>query len=248
MFRVLCLCALLATTSHGQTINSPARLTRTDSTGALCSPCVQLGQQGIQILVNYLLQVGVVGSCGKLCSKLSTKAEQVACDLVCDVVGIKAFMNALNHTDLDPIYFCEELHACPAGPDDAVATITGLKATPSTVAKGDEVTLECDLDVANATGVGEFRIAVDGPVTQPVGQGFALYNGIPTGQQTLSVKLKIKDDDSGDFPVVWSPGNYTFKFEVCQGECGSKHPHSKVFGKAAGSFSVTMQGKPSLIV
>ena len=61
----------------------------------------------------------------------------------------KAFISALNHTDLDPIYFCEawtateptaqpvqlKLHsflqvitACPAGPDDADAKLLDAKA------------------------------------------------------------------------------------------------------------------------
>jgi len=180
-----------------------------------------------------------MGGCGKLCSHLKTKNEQTVCDLVCGVVGIRAFIKALNHTDLDPIYFCEEVHACVAAPDNASATLGAVSAQPPSVAKGDTVEFVVEVDVKVATGVGEFRINVDGPVTQPVSSSFTLPNGIPEGTQNLGVKLTIKDDDSGNPPVRWMPGSYRFAFEVCQGECESKHPHSKVFGKKAGTFTLT---------
>merc|ERR1711879_857813 len=106
-------------------------------------------------------------------------------------------------------------------------------------AKGDTIELALGINVLNATGVGEFGISVDGPVTSPVSQRFLLDKGIPAGQQSLGVKLTVQDDESGDFPVIWSPGTYEVKFEVCQGECHSKHPHSKFFGMKAGNFTVT---------
>eukprot|EP00913_Durusdinium_trenchii_P025895 g24300.t1 len=113
---------------------------------SLCSPCVQLGSQGINTLLNYLLNAGVVSSCSKLCSNLTNKAEQTACNLACDLVGIKAFMAALNHTDLDPIYFCEMITACEAGPDNASVHLVDAKATPTAVSKGDTVQMLCDIN------------------------------------------------------------------------------------------------------
>merc|ERR1712166_515216 len=81
----------------------------------LCSPCIQLSEQGLNILLNEILNVGVVGGCNKLCSGLKKKGSQTVCNLICDVVGMKTFVKVLNSTDLDPIYFCEELGACPKG-------------------------------------------------------------------------------------------------------------------------------------
>lgn len=206
--------------------------------GGFCSPCVQLGSEGINTLLNYLLNAGVVSTCSKLCSGLHTKNEQTACNLACDLVGAKAFIEALKHTDLDPIYFCEVITACPAGPDDANATLLSAKATPSSVSKGDKVQMNCDVNVTKASGVGEFRIAVEGPVSGDISQSFFLPKGLDVGVQQLGVELKVKDDPSGDEPVVWKPGTYKFNFEVCQGECGSKHPHSKVFGTISGEFTL----------
>eukprot|EP00913_Durusdinium_trenchii_P025189 g23648.t1 len=94
------------------------------------------------------------------------------------------------------------------------------------------------LVVTQASGVGEFRIAVDGPVSADISQSFLLPKGLDLGRQQLGVQLKVKDHTSGDDPVVWKPGVYRFDFEVCQGECGSKHPHSKDFGKITGKFTL----------
>eukprot|EP00930_Biecheleria_cincta_P075804 TRINITY_DN63000_c0_g1_i1.p1 TRINITY_DN63000_c0_g1~~TRINITY_DN63000_c0_g1_i1.p1 ORF type:complete len:348 (+),score=46.98 TRINITY_DN63000_c0_g1_i1:119-1162(+) len=204
----------------------------------LCSPCVSLGEQALQILLNYVLNAGVVGSCSKLCSNLESKGAQTACNVMCDLVGIKEFVKALKHADLDPIYFCEMVHACSAAPDNAAMELVSVAAEPQTIAKGDTVQLLVQLNVSNASGVGEFGLAVTGPVSQPVTQRFLLPAGIASGQQGLGVKPTVQDDDSGDPPVVWQPGMYSFTFEVCQGECRSKHPHSKVFGRKSGNFTL----------
>lgn len=209
------------------------------SPDVLCSPCLQLGEQGLNILLNYILNAGVVGGCSKLCSNLKSQGEQTVCELACAVIGIKAFVKVLNNTDLDVFYFCEEVQACPKPPDDAAIQLVGAMAQPAAVVKGSDVTLAVALKVINASGLGEFQISVDGPVTQPISQGFVLDKGIDATTTSLAVKLTIQDDESSDDPVVWSPGTYTFVFEVCQGECGSKHPHSKVFGKQTGTFTLT---------
>jgi len=206
---------------------------------ATCSPCIQLSGQALSTLLNYILNAGVAGTCGKVCSNLKSKREQEACDVICEVVGFKAFIKALNHTDLDPLYFCEEVHACPMAPDNASATIGAVIAQPSSIAKGDTIELVVEVDVKVPSGLGVFRILINGPVTQPVSSSFTLPDGLPVGTQNLAVKIQIKDDDSGDFPTTWSPGSYYFEFEVCQGECGSKHPHSKVFGRKGANFTLT---------
>lgn len=209
---------------------------------SLCSPCVQLGSEGINTLLQYLLHAGVASTCEELCSAFPQRTEQTICSLACEILGIRAFVEALNHTDLDPIYFCEVVGACPPGPQDASASIVNVSAMPTSVAKGSTVRLDCDVDVMNATGVGEFRVTVRGPVTTPYSRSFLLPTGIPVGRYSLGTQLVLEDDQSADPPVVWQPGQYSFEFEVCQGECGSKHPHSKIFGKAAGTFNIT---KPS---
>lgn len=241
---MLALLGLSSATAPLRRLNPPQSPT-VDS--GLCGPCVQIGSQAVNALLNYILNAGVVGGCGELCSKAPSKSTQTACDIVCSVVGIKAFTKALNHTDIDPIYFCEELHACAPGSDNASVKILGVQADPPSIKKGDTVQLMMLLGVGVPSGVGEFHVAVHGPVTTSVSQSFLLPDGLAAGNQSEGVSLKVQDDESGDFPVIWSPGTYNFTFEVCQGECRSKHPHSKFFGSMSGSFQLSEVGKALLV-
>lgn len=214
-----------------------------ESEVSLCNPCFQIGGQGINQLLNYILNVGVVGGCGSLCAAAIPAGGAVAigCELVCAAVGVKEFVKAIEKVDLDPIYFCEVVHACPAAPDDAYLEYIQAAALPAAVPKGQDIQMAVDLNVTNDTGVGEFSISIDGPGSAtPLGQSFFIKDGIPSGEQMLSVTLTLKDgkDDQG-MPKTFEEGVYNFTFHVCQGECGSKHPHSKDFGVVSGTFNVT---------
>lgn len=223
---------------------------------SLCDPCVQFTSQGLNILINAILNAGVTGTCGKLCGHLKTKGEQTACTLVCDVVGIKLFIKALNKTDLDPIYFCEILHACEAGPDDAHVDLLSVSINPAKISKKDlepssgGVTVEgvLTLNVTKQTGVGQFGFSIHGPVSGaqgPIGGSFILADGLKPGVQNLGVKLQVQDTSPDPSkqppsdPVTWMPGSYSFDFHVCQGQCGSKHPHSVDFGRKASNFTIS---------
>lgn len=223
----------------------------------LCSPCIQLGEQSLQILINAILNVGVMGGCGKLCGNLPAGKQQTACNLICDAVGIKEFIKALNNTDLDPFYLCEELHACPAGPDDAHIELMSLDLSPTTMKRNDldpdfqgqgvDLTGTLSVNVSKASGPGEWSVEITGPVDGldgPLGDSFLLPDGLKEGVQQLGVKVHIVDTDPDPsdptkFPVTWMPGTYEFRAHMCQGECGSKHPHSKDFGKKVSNFTVT---------
>merc|ERR1712032_1017158 len=214
-----------------------------ESEVSLCNPCFQIGGQGINQLLNYILNVGVVGGCGTLCAAAipAGGAAAVGCELVCAAVGVKAFVAAIEKVDLDPIYLCEVLHACPPAPDDAYLELIQVAAQPAVVAHGDDIQLGLELNVTNDTGVGEFSISIDGPGSAtPLSQSFFLKDGIPHGEQMLSVKLTLQDgQDEQGFPQTFEPGLYNFSFHVCQGECGSSHPHSKDFGRITGTFNMT---------
>jgi len=206
---------------------------------SLCNPCTQLSGSGINVPLNYILNVGVVGGCSKLCGALPE--GKLPCELVCGAVGIKAFAAAIEKADLDPIYMCELLHACKAGPDDAYLELSEVAAQPAVVAHGADVKMAVDLNVVNDTGVGEFRIAIDGPGTAtPLSQSFVLDKGIPHGEQMLGVTLTLQDGtDEQGFPKTFEAGTYNYTFHVCQGECGSTHPHSKDFGTKTGTFELS---------
>lgn len=216
-----------------------------DSTASLCNPCFQLAGQGINSLLNIILNEGVVGGCTKLCAAAipAGGAVAAACELVCAGVGADVFIKAIQNVDLDPIYFCEVIRACPAAPDDAYLELVHASAEPAVVLHGGDISLAVELNVTNDTGVGEFSISIDGPGTAtPLSQGFFLKAGVPAGDQMLTVSLSLKDgQDSQGFPATFEPGLYNFTFHVCQGECGSKHPHSKDFGRIGGVFNMTAE-------
>merc|ERR1719502_2177332 len=107
---VLCLVAFALAAQGSKLALSEFSVQASSPEIKLCNPCIQLGEQGLNILLNEILNAGVIGGCSKLCSGLNGTAR-TACNIVCDVVGIKGFIKALNHTDLDPIYFCQKLNA-----------------------------------------------------------------------------------------------------------------------------------------
>lgn len=195
-------------------------------------------------MLNYILNIGVVGGCADLCGHaLKNKLERTACNVVCDVVGIDAFVKAIKAADLDPIYLCELIKSCPPGSDDAAVKVTGIVVTPAAGGpSGTKFTFELDFNVINATGTGEIGVAIKGPTTAEVSQGF-VNTGFPAGPEAARVSVDTTSNpdpsDPSQPPVIWNPGQYTVNFEVCQGECGSKHPHAKFLGKISHNFTIT---------
>merc|ERR1712032_319874 len=209
----------------------------------MCKPCYDLSGQAINGLLQVIMQVGVVDSCQELCEQAVPVGggKQTACDLVCGAIGLKAFMAAVEKSDLDPIYLCELTHSCPPGDDDAYLEIEQVAASPEVVVKGDEVRMGVQMNVTKASGVGQFRLTVNGPGSAlPISQGFFLETGVPEGEQLLTVSLSLKDQQAQQGPPkTFEAGQYNFSFHLCQGECGSKHPHSIDFGNMTGFFNVS---------
>jgi hypothetical protein len=83
----------------------------------LCPACIKTAEESINILLNLILDTGIIGTCGTLCQALAQKTGSAAlgtvCDLVCDVFGIEEFIKALDNADLDPIWYCEIAKLCP---------------------------------------------------------------------------------------------------------------------------------------
>merc|ERR1711970_986653 len=129
----------------------------------LCGACAGLTGQSLNILLNYILNAGVVGTCGKLCHNLKTKGARTACNVACDVVGIKAFIKALEKADLDPIYFCGLLGICKHD-DNGAGKIDTLTIAPKSAAQGETFVGAMQVTVTNHTGVGEFRFGISGGV------------------------------------------------------------------------------------
>lgn len=87
----------------------------------LCPTCINVADQSINILLNLILDSGIIGTCGTLCSALAQKTgSQVIgtiCDLACDALGIDEFIKLLDNADIDPIWYCEIARLCPSMKD-----------------------------------------------------------------------------------------------------------------------------------
>jgi len=224
------------TVANGMTI-SIERLEKESNGVDLCGTCASLTGQSLNILLNYILQVGVVGTCGKLCSNLKGKTEQTVCNIACDVVGLKEFVAALQKADLDPIYFCELVGVCKHD-DNGAGSIDSITVAPASGAQGDTFQGNLQVTVTNHTGVGEFRFEVAGGVDQPSGGG-SIYPELNPGSYGVKISIDTTPGDPSDPDAPqWTPGNYTLTGEFCMGECGSKHPHSKVFGVKKTEFNL----------
>jgi hypothetical protein len=83
-----------------------------------CPQCVNTFVELINIVLNILLDVGVVDTCGDLCDLVEQKSGSAflgtLCDLTCDTLGIIEFVNLANKSDIDPIYYCEVINLCPS--------------------------------------------------------------------------------------------------------------------------------------
>lgn len=216
----------------------------------LCQPCVAFAGEALQELLNLILNKGVVGSCGNLCSALvkATGNSKLGgpCNLLCDIVGIKAFINWIQKADLSPYYDCIQLGVCKTN-DNGDATITSWLATPSELAAGPPVTLSFAYDSKNGTSTGEIRISVQTVDHQPLS-----FNSIYVADTTTAGSFKGSGQIQSTAPAapgcdptkstceMWLPGVYTASIEICAGECGdTKHKHAKLYDAKNTTFTIT---------
>ncbi|KAL9652994.1 hypothetical protein ABK040_015509 [Willaertia magna] len=207
----------------------------------LCPTCISLLDQTINQLVNIILNAGVIGSCGKLCGYLQSYGSLtvMACNLVCDYLGVTEFIKIIENADLDAIFACQELRICPI--HDCTlpqcAAFVNSRVIPQVVQKGSQFTAITQLQIFNQTGTGELEYGVEGPVTGDISGGELVPAGFAPGAYEIKVDVRVEDDQQNE--VIWFPGQYKFAFAACEGECGSKHPHSRVLAESAALFNVT---------
>jgi hypothetical protein len=111
---------------------------------SLCGSCLNLADQALNYLLNYILKIGVVGSCAEICgfvqNKTSSKTIGAVCNILCDVVGIEEFVKIIQNADLDPIYYCELLKVCEIN-DNGDAKIESFSIAPNIGPQGLQLIL-----------------------------------------------------------------------------------------------------------
>lgn len=223
-------------TTKGMTFDFTKLPTTTTGKG-FCGTCTSLTGSAIQTLMNYILQAGIVGGCAKVCSAVKNKALSTVCSLGCDIVGVKAFAAAIEKADLDPIYLCDLLKACPID-DNGAGKIDTVTVTPASGAQGTPFAGAMQVTVTNHTGAGEFVFQISGGVDQPSGAS-SIYPELAPGSYGIKITVPTKPSEDPTQGPQWVPGSYTLTGAFCMGECGSDHPHSKVFGQTSTNFTVT---------
>ena len=83
-----------------------------------CPECINGFDDLIDGVLQVILQVGVLNTCGELCTLVANKTDSnligILCEFGCDIFGIKEFVNLIERADLDPIYYCEVIDLCPS--------------------------------------------------------------------------------------------------------------------------------------
>jgi hypothetical protein len=82
-----------------------------------CPQCINTFDDVIDAVLDIVLQYGILNSCGELCSLVTDKTGSTflgfVCMAGCDVLGINEFVKIIDKVDIDPIYYCEQIQACP---------------------------------------------------------------------------------------------------------------------------------------
>lgn len=204
---------------------------------SLCGTCNTFISNGINQLLNTILHGGVIGGCSGLCSKAfpTEKKEQDVCNLVCDAAGEMAFVKLVQKYsgDLDPIYFCELAKLCPVH-DGGSARLNSITVQPSSGPAGTTFEIDATFTVVNQTSTGELLIQITPPHGSPFGTSM-LDEGFAAGQYSVKFSLDTHPSEQEAFDA----GNYAVQILGCDGECGSKLPHSSQLFAGSSNFTIT---------
>jgi hypothetical protein len=82
-----------------------------------CPFCINEAVAAINVILNVILDEGILGSCEKLCAEVANRTTKLVgdiCDVACIAVGIDEFIRLIITADLDPIWYCELADMCPS--------------------------------------------------------------------------------------------------------------------------------------
>jgi len=198
-----------------------------------CGLCFSLMTDAINDLLESILNGGVIGGCNELCATLSNSIESAACNFICDYVGIEAFVDAINMTDPDPIYACQEIDLCPIVTGGA-ATMNSVTASPKSGPTGTNFNVTMIYTVTAATGPGYLVVDINCPDGNSLG-GSVFSEGQAPGKYGMVWEIGTQPSEQEAF----GPGSYQAIVGVCEGDCTTDHPNGGVYAAGQTVFSIT---------
>ena len=202
----------------------------------VCIPCVGFIGNSIDQILNVILKGGIIGGCNELCVKAfpDNKNEEKICNMLCDTVGVYSFISLLKQYSgyLDPIYFCETIRVCPVH-DGGSAYLDSIVISPASGPIGTTFEIQVLFTVLNQTSTGELALTITPPHSNIFGDSM-LDSGFAPGK--YGVKFNLKASPTEDEP--FEPGNYLITLTGCDGECGSKLPHTATLFEAKSNFTI----------
>ncbi|GAM24803.1 hypothetical protein SAMD00019534_079780, partial [Acytostelium subglobosum LB1] len=237
MFKLFCAVLVLSMVATSFGLNVVPTTTVIDVptkvTMDMCPTCVDFMGDSLDLLINIILNTYILGTCGDLCGKLPKEDEKITCDLLCGYVGIDVFIRIITDEDPDPVYMCEEMKVCPIR-DGGNATISSLVVDPVNGTIGTDFNILCTFEVTSQLGTGQLMINVIDPTGFGFGGGDLL---VGTQPGTYNAKFSFRAEPSEQEPFY--PGEYIVQAAVCEGSCGSPHPHSRIYDLLNTTFTLT---------
>jgi len=198
----------------------------------LCGPCVDLLDDTLGDILDAILEIGVGGTCEGVCGRLNSSVETGICELLCVSVGFYEFTKILSNDDLDPIWLCQELLACPMNhcTQDCM-DIVHVNVTPHTAPVRTTFVFTVEFNVLNDTGTGVTIVVVTAPDQNQFEVG-TLNEGYKPGHYVTSVPFAT---DVSDW--YYPPGKYHAEIAVCGSDCTDAH--GVIFAHARTDFEMT---------
>ncbi|XP_065890314.1 countin-3-like isoform X2 [Dysidea avara] len=205
-----------------------------------CNICIDFADEAIQTLLQLIVDGIAIDGCSPICEEVAKRTNNdvgEACEIICSIVGVYEFMKLVEKADLDPIYYCELLDQCEVN-DNGDAKFTNVSVIPKSGPQG-MFQFPVQYVSKNGTSTGVIGIAVDAVDGLPI-EDFELNYAQDPGTYNVGWNLKAVPDPDCNPPCEnWLPGIYNVTIVICAGQCGSHHPHSKIYDEAHLSFEIT---------
>jgi len=220
--------ALIIAQCFAINIQKPPKAPKLD----LCPDCVDLMDETVDQLLQYIEQSGVIGSCSALCTV--TGVLFPICEIICDYVGIDLFVDIINETDPDPIYLCQLMEVCPHVNGGKVSILSAT-VDPKQGPQGTVFNITLIYQVSNDTGPGVVEVDIIPPDTGFPMSEAEFIEGQEVGEYAVAWQLQATPGENEPF----SNGVYLIGLLVCEGDCETVHPWSGVYAVANTTFTIT---------